>query len=263
MSERPLAVVTGGSSGIGKAICLRLATAGWDLATTYLGNRDGGEATARELRDRGASALAEACDVGRSDELDRFFSSVADVFGRAPTLMVNNAGTQRWSPLLHLSEEDWDDVIRTNLKGTFLGTQKAARRMVDARVAGAIVNIGSGCNKVPFPELVSYSASKGGIELLTRSSAIELGRFGIRVNCVAPGAIEIERTRLESPEYATTWGRLAPLGRVGTPDDVAHAVEFLASPKAAYVTGQTIWIDGGAFTLPNWPYDEEKAGGRP
>ncbi len=262
MSERRLAVVTGGSSGIGKEICLHLAGAGWDVATTYRGNHDGAKATAAQLEKCGIESMVQACDVGVAAEVDAFFAKVRERFGRAAELMVNNAGTQKWSPLLELSEEDWDTVIRTNLKGTFLGTQKAAQQMVDAGVRGSIVNIGSGCNKVPFPELVSYTASKGGIELLTRSAAIELGRFGIRVNCVAPGAIEIERTKQESPGYAATWAGLAPLGRVGVPSDVAHLVEFLASPKADYITAQTIWVDGGAFTLPVWPYEEESAGGQ-
>jgi len=262
MPDRRLAVVTGGSSGIGKEICLHLARAGWDVAATYGGNHDGARETARRLDEAGVRSHVRACDVGVAADLAAFFAEVGKEFGRAPELMVNNAGTQRWASLLDLSEEDWDTVIRTNLKGTFLGTQMAARQMVDSGVRGSIVNIGSGCNKVPFPELVSYTASKGGIELLTRSSAIELGRFGIRVNCVAPGAIEIERTRLESPEYGRTWAALTPLGRVGVPGDVAHVVEFLASPKADYITAQTIWVDGGAFTLPNWPYDEDDAAAR-
>jgi NAD(P)-dependent dehydrogenase (short-subunit alcohol dehydrogenase family) len=122
----------------------------------------------------------------------------------------------------------------------------------------AIVNIGSGCNKWPFPKLVDYTASKGGIEAFTKSAAVELGARGIRVNCVAPGAIEIERTRTEIPDYAGTWARLTPLGRVGQPADVGHAVVFLASAASSFITGQTIWVDGGLFTRPVWP--EEKAG---
>ena len=166
---------------------------------------------------------------------------------------MNNAGVQTWAPFLELQEDDWDRTIRTNLKGYFLCTQKYARLCVEQGKPGNVVMIGSGCNKVPFPRLVDYSASKGGIENLTQIAAIELGEHRIRVNCVAPGAIEIERTRLETPEYASTWGDLAPLGRVGYSLDIAQAVEYFGSEKASYVTGQTLYVDGGVFTLPNWP----------
>jgi NAD(P)-dependent dehydrogenase (short-subunit alcohol dehydrogenase family) len=121
--------------------------------------------------------------------------------------------------------------------------------------SGAIVNIGSGSNKLPFPHLVSYTASKGGIEMFTKVSAVELGQYGIRVNCVAPGAIEIERTRLEDEDYAAVWGRLTPLGRVGTPTDVGNVVVFLASKEASFISGQTIWVDGALFSQPIWPYE--------
>jgi NAD(P)-dependent dehydrogenase (short-subunit alcohol dehydrogenase family) len=120
---------------------------------------------------------------------------------------------------------------------------------------GRIINIGSGCNKVPFPNLVNYTSSKGGIEMFTKVAAMELGKYGITVNCVAPGAIEIERTKEEAGDYAGTWARLTPLGRVGLPVDVAKTVVYLASDLADFVTAQTIWVDGGTFTKPQWPYD--------
>ncbi|MEO8484685.1 MAG: SDR family oxidoreductase, partial [Acidobacteriota bacterium] len=150
------------------------------------------------------------------------------------------------------SEAGWDDVVDTNLKGCFLCTQAAARQM-RTQGSGVIINIGSGCNKVPFPELVSYTASKGGIEMLTKVAALELGPLGIRVNCIAPGAVEVERTRLERPDYAGTFGRITPLRRVGLPDDIGHAVVMLASPAAAFITGQTVGVDGGLFQQPPWP----------
>ena len=132
-------------------------------------------------------------------------------------------------------------------------TQRAARRMKE-QGGGRIVNLGSGCNKIAFPLLSDYTASKGGIEMFTKVAAIELGAFGITVNCVAPGAIETERTRRESGDYAATWAALTPLARVGTPLDVARAVAFLCGPSADFITGQTLWVDGGLFSKPAWPY---------
>ena len=170
-------------------------------------------------------------------------------------VLVNNAGVQTWTSFLDVTEEEWDLVIATNLKGCFLCTQAAARQM-KTQGRGAVVNIGSGCNKVPFPRLVAYTASKGGIEMLTKVAAVELGPLGIRVNCVAPGAIEIERTRREDPNYGETWGRITPLQRVGLPDDIAEVVVFLASDKASFVSGQTLWVDGGLFSQPPWGYEK-------
>jgi NAD(P)-dependent dehydrogenase (short-subunit alcohol dehydrogenase family) len=168
--------------------------------------------------------------------------------------LVNNAGVQTWKPLLELTEAEWDRVIDTNLKGAFLCTQRAARRMKE-HGGGSIVNIGSGSNKWPFPHLVDYTSSKGGIEQFTKAAAFELGPFAIRVNCVAPGAIEIERTKLELGDYAGSWAHLTPLGRIGYPKDVAQAVAFFFTPASEFVTGQTLYVDGGLFTRPPWPAD--------
>ena len=181
------------------------------------------------------------------------FSAVSADFPKLD-ILVNNAGVQTWKPLLDLEEADWNRVIATNLTGTFLCTQRAARRMKDTG-GGTIINIGSGCNKVAFPNLVDYTASKGGIEMFTKVAAAELGRYKIRVNCVAPGAIEIERTSNEAGDYAGTWSKLTPLGRVGQPVDIGRMVSFLASDSADFVSGQTIWVDGGLFTKPAWPYE--------
>lgn len=255
-----LAVVTGASRGIGREIAITLAVHGWDVAFSHLGDESEAAEVSGLIAATGLKALAVRCDVGVKAEVWAFYQSVMATFGRAPDLLVNNAGIQTWASLLELAEADWDRVIRTNLKGCFLNTQRAAQLMVEHGVRGAIINIGSACNKVAFPRLVDYTASKGGIEQFTKVSAVELGPHGIRVNCVAPGAIEHERTKLEAPDYAKTWAAITPLGRVGSTADVAKVVHFLATDAASFVTGQTIYVDGGAFSVPNWPYPPGKKG---
>jgi 3-oxoacyl-[acyl-carrier protein] reductase len=246
-----VALVTGADRGIGKGIALALARAGCRVAVNYQSTPDLADSVVRELRALGVDGMSVRGDVRRAPEVVDMVAEVVRRFG-ALNVMVNNAGVQTWTPLLDVTEEQWDLVLDTNLKGCFLCTQAAARHMKHTG-GGSIVNIGSGCNKIAFRNLVAYTASKGGIEMFTKVAALELGGYGIRVNCVAPGAIEVERTRLESPDYAATWGSVTPLGRVGTPQDVGDAVVFLANPSASFISGQTIWVDGGLFTQPVWP----------
>jgi NAD(P)-dependent dehydrogenase (short-subunit alcohol dehydrogenase family) len=250
--ESKTALVTGASKGVGKGIALELARNGCDVAVNYNSDAPGADATVAEIRAMGRKAFPVQANVGLSADVDRMFQEVLKEFPRLD-ILVNNAGVQTWKPLLDLEEAEWDRVIDTNLKGCFLCTQRAARNMKE-HGGGAIVNIGSGCNKIPFPNLVDYTASKGGIEMFTKVSAIELGKYNVRVNCVAPGAVEIERTKHEAGDYAGTWAKFTPLGRVGQPLDVARAVVFFAGQQADFVTGQTLWVDGGLFTHPIWPY---------
>jgi len=257
MSKLPrVGLVTGASKGVGRGVAIGLAQAGWDVVVNYHGDRAGAEETAESVRAAGQRAWTLQADVGYSDQVRAMFSEIARDIGDLH-LLVNNAGVQTWSPLLELPEEDWDRVLRTNLKGTFLCTQLAARMMKERELRGVIINIGSGANKTPFPNLVDYNASKGGIEMLTRVAAVELGPYGIRVNCVAPGAIEIERTKHESTDYAGTWSPLTPARRIGIPADVARAVVYLASDAADFVTAQTLYVDGGLFSQGPWPYQGE------
>ncbi|MCI0488736.1 MAG: SDR family oxidoreductase [Blastocatellia bacterium] len=246
------ALVTGAGRGVGKGIALCLARAGCRVAVNYNSDPSLAERTVAEIEKLEVEAFTVRADVGSRADVENMFNHVIGRFQRLD-IMVNNAGVQTWGPLLELSEEDWDLVINTNLKGCFLCTQFAAKHMKESG-GGVIVNIGSGSNKLAFPNLVAYTASKGGIEMFTKVAAIELGRYGIRVNCVAPGAIEIERTKLEDANYAKTWGDLTPLGRVGTPTDVGRVVVFLASKEASYISGQTLWVDGALFAKPPWPY---------
>lgn len=248
-----VALVTGASKGVGKGIALELARHGAHVAVNYKGDEAGARQTAAEIEALGCRALIFRADVSQSAEVNRMFEQVIAAFRRLD-ILVNNSGVQAWKELTELTEEEWDRVIDVNLKGTFLCTQQAARLM-KTQGGGRIIHIGSGCNKVGFPRLVSYTASKGGIEQFTKVAAVELGKYNILVNCVAPGAVEVERTKEEAGDYAGTWGKVTPLARVGTPGDVGKAVVFFASELSSFVTGQTLFVDGGLFSKPHWPYE--------
>lgn len=253
MQPGKTALVTGASRGIGKEIALELARNGYRVAVNYFNDpAPMVDAAMAEIHALQPASIGIQADIRCSAQVSAMFVKVMAEFGHLD-LLVNNAGVQTWKPLLEVTEEEWDLVIDTNLKGCFLCTQQAARCMKD-HGGGSIVNLGSGCNKLAFPSLVAYTASKGGIEMFTKEAAVELGQYGIRVNCIAPGSIESERTRREDPDYAGTWSKLTPLGRVGTEADIAPTVVFLASPGASFISGQTIWIDGALFTKAQWPY---------
>ncbi len=237
------ALVTGANGAIGTEISHALAREGAHVIVNYFEDRAGAEKLASAI-----GGIAIYADIGNSSDVEKMIAEFSRI-----DILVNNTGIQTFGPLLDLLEEDWDRVIRTNLKGCFLCTQRVGR-MMKQNGGGRIINLGSGSNKTAFPGLASYTATKGAIETFTKVSAAELGAFGITVNCVAPGAIETQRTRLETPDYAGTWSKLTPLGRIGTPEDVARAIVFFASDAAAFITGQTLWVDGGLFSKPAWPY---------
>ena len=199
MLQGQTALVTGASRGIGKEIALELARNGYRVAVNYYDDPapmvDATMAEIRALQAQRKTVLLVRADIRSSSQVTAMFDRVISTFGRLD-LLVNNAGVQTWKPLLEVTEEEWDLVVDTNLKGCFLCTQQAARYMKD-HGGGSIVNLGSGCNKLAFPSLVAYTASKGGIEMLTKEAAVELGPYGMRVNCIAPGSIESERTPAE------------------------------------------------------------------
>lgn len=246
-----LALITAGASAIGTSLTRALAGAGYRVAFTHLGQ---GQAAQALMADLGPQTRAWESDAGDPAAVARFHSEAADWAGQAPRVMVNNAGIQTWSSLLDLSADRWDAVMATNLRGTFLNTQTAAKAMIAAGHGGVVITLGSGCNKHAFPRLVDYTASKGGIEQFTKVAAVELGPHRIRVNCIAPGAIATDRTASEAGDYAATWSAVTPLRRVGTPADLTGPLLFLISDAADFVTGQTLWVDGGAFSQANWPY---------
>jgi len=250
-----VAIVTAGVSAIGRSMVLALAGAGQDVAFTHLGEGAVARALVEEVAALGRRARGWDSDAGDAVAVLALHREASEWAGAVPDLLVNNAGIQTWASLLDLRVEQWDAVMRTNLRGCFLNTQAFATAAIAAGQGGAIVNLGSGCNKLAFPRLVDYTASKGGIEQFTKVSAVELGPYGIRVNCLAPGAIATERTAAEAGDYAATWARVTPLRRVGLPEDLCGPLLFLTSEAARFVTGQTLTVDGGAFSQANWPYE--------
>lgn len=249
-----LALVTAGNSAIGRHLVLGLAATGHDVAFTHLGAAADAAALVAEVEARGGRALGIESNAGDEAQVLDFHAHAADWAGVAPRVLVNNAGIQTWSSLLDLEVAAWDRVMATNLRGTFLNTRTAARAMQAAGHGGSIVTLGSGCNKLAFPKLVDYTASKGGIEQFTKVAATELGPHGIRVNCIAPGAIATERTASEAGDYAATWSPITPLRRIGTPQDLVGPMLFLISDAASFITGQTLYVDGGVFSQAPWPY---------
>lgn len=249
MTNNRVALVTGAGGGIGRAISLALANNQWRVVVNDL-DASAAQQVVAEINDARGESIAVAGSVGEESIVKGIYREVRQHFGQAPSLLVNNAGVQSWASIDELTAENWQRTITTNLTGSFLMTKYFAE---SAEAGSMIVNIGSGCNQLAFPKLIDYAASKGGIEMLTKSSALDLGARGIRVNCIAPGAIATERTASETDDYGSSWSELTPLGRIGTPQDVANAVLLLCDPKAAFITGQTINVDGGLFSRATWP----------
>lgn len=247
-----VALVTGASKGVGQGIALELARAGADVAVNYHADAAGADATVRQIAELGQRAVALRADVGVRAAVEAMVAAAVAQLGRLDVL-VANAGVTLWQDFLNLDDATWDATLNTNLRGTFLTCQAAARHFRHAGQPGRLITMGSGAAKVAFPGASAYNASKGGIALFTQALAVELGPYGITVNCVAPGAIEIERTRAEDPQYAETWGRLTPRRRVGQPRDVGKACVWLASDAADFVTGQVLFVDGGLFAQGPWP----------
>lgn len=245
MSNR-VALVTGGSRGIGRVICTELAGKGYDVVTCFSHGKDAAQETVSICREYGVRAEAYCCDVAEEADVIRLFASIKEEFGGVDVL-VNNAGITRDGLILKMNQKDFSEVISTNLNGTFLCSREAAKQMLRKR-SGRIINISSVVGLRGNAGQVNYASSKAGVIGLAKSLAKELGGKGITVNTVAPGFIQTDMTAELSDEMKKYWETQIPRKRAGRPEDVANAVCFLAAEESDYITGQVIAVDGGMST---------------
>jgi len=247
------ALVTGGDSGIGKGVCYELAAHGAAVAINYVGPPQEARRMAKELEAAGAKALAVAMDVSSEQDVQRAFAECKDTFGGVD-LLVNNAGLEQRYELVDMPLSAWQKVIDVNLTGVFLCAREAARMMRAEGSKGVIVNMSSVHEQIAWERFSHYCASKGGMRMFTQSIAKELAPLGIRVVNVAPGAIDtpINREVLADPAESARVQAEIPLGRWGHVADIAHAVAWMASEQASYVTGATLFVDGGMTLYPRF-----------
>ncbi|WP_236339451.1 3-oxoacyl-[acyl-carrier-protein] reductase [Paenibacillus plantiphilus] len=240
-----IALVTGASRGIGRAIAIELAEAGADVAINYAGGEAAAAETAQAVEALGRRALILQANVGKPDEFEAMVKQVLEAFGSID-ILVNNAGITRDNLIMRMKEEEFDQVIETNLKGVFNGIKAVTRQMMKQR-SGRIINISSVVGVLGNPGQANYVAAKAGVIGLTKASARELASRSITVNCVAPGFIETDMTDKLPEEMKEKLSQDIPLAKLGAPKDIAAAVRFLASDAASYMTGQTIHVDGGMY----------------
>jgi 3-oxoacyl-[acyl-carrier protein] reductase len=236
-------LITGASKGIGRGIALKLAQEGANIAFTYLSSVEKGQALEKELEASGVKAKGYRSDASDFKAADELINSIMTDFGKLD-VVVNNAGITKDNLLMRMTEENFNDVIKTNLNSVFNITKACQRPMLKQR-SGSIINISSVVGVKGNAGQSNYSASKAGIIGFTKSIALELGSRNIRCNAIAPGFIETEMTDALNPETVKAWREAIPLKRGGTPEDVANAVLFLASDLSSYITGQVIAVDGG------------------
>jgi glucose 1-dehydrogenase len=241
-----VAIVTGGNSGIGKAVALGLARIGAGIVIDYIAHPEATEALEREITKLGDVAIGVAADVSKVTDLQRLVDTAVAKFGRVD-IMVNNAGVETRTSVLNTTESDFDKVLSINLKSAFFGTQIAARQMIKQGGGGRIINITSVHEDWPMPGNTAYCLAKGGMRMLTRTAGVELAPHGITVVGVGPGAVAtpINLSTMKDPALLAKLNAAIPLGRMAQPEEIANVVVFLAGEGASYLTATTIFADGG------------------
>ena len=242
-----VALVTGAGTGIGVGIAESLASAGADVALVYHASADGAETLASKLREQGRRAITVGADLQKLADVDRLVDTTVKEYGRID-ILINNSGITDPHPPLELTEEQWDRTLDVNLKGMFFCSQRVARVMIDQKIKGSIVNLSSVHSVMNYWNHTHYAASKAAINHMTHSLAKHFAQYGIRVNAIAPGVVEVERYFRTMPNYnRDEWAKRVPLGRVGFPADIGPTAAFLCSDLASWMTGQVIFIDGGGI----------------
>jgi glucose 1-dehydrogenase len=248
------ALVTGSSQGIGEAVAIRLAQEGADVVVNYHSHPEGADHVVGEIKKLGRRCVSLGSDLGKVEEVRKLIQESVAQMGRLD-ILVNNAGMEMNADFWKVAETDYDRVLAVNLKGVFFATQFFVGHLMETKRPGKIINMSSVHEELPFPHFTPYCMSKGGLKMMTRSLAIELAPFGITINSIAPGAIEtpINRKLLNDPPKLKALLENIPLNRLGKPEDVAGVAAFLASADADYLTGTTIFVDGGLL----WNYQEQ------
>jgi glucose 1-dehydrogenase len=244
--EGKTVVVTGGNSGIGAAIAKAAGAEGANVVIDYVAHPEATAALDEEITNAGGEAIGVDADVSKVDDLRRLIDTAVSTFGRLDVL-VNNAGIETRTSILDSSEDDYDTLMAVNLKSSFFGTQLAAKQFIAQGGGGVIVNISSVHEDWPMPGNIPYCVSKGGMRMLTRTAGVELGKHGIRVVGVGPGAVDtpINASTSSDPSKLKALDAAIPMARMAKPDEIADAVVFLASDKAGYATATTMFVDGG------------------
>ena len=241
-----VAIVTGGNSGIGKAVVLALAEAGANIVIDYVANEQATEDLEKKVAALGDRSIGVEADVSKVEDLERLIKAAVDAFGRLD-IMVNNAGVETRTSILDTTEAQYEKVMAINLKSAFFGTQLAAKQMIAQGDGGRIINITSVHEDWPMPGNIPYCLSKGGMRMLTRTAGMTLGPHGVTVVGVGPGAVAtpINTSTMNDPEKMATLDAAIPLGRMAQPEEIGSVVAFLAGDGASYMTGTTVFVDGG------------------